>query len=66
MSAVAEGRRRSRRVKWDDVLSNVLLWVILLIFFIPALWIILTSIRIRAEINAYPPVWIPSGFSLHW
>jgi multiple sugar transport system permease protein len=41
----------------------VLLWVILLIFFIPALWIILTSIRIRSEINAFPPVWIPTGFS---
>jgi len=36
----------------------------LLIFFVPALWIILTSIRIRSEITAYPPVWIPSGFSL--
>jgi multiple sugar transport system permease protein len=41
-----------------------LLWVVLFIFFVPALWIILTSIRIRSEINAYPPVWIPSGFSL--
>jgi multiple sugar transport system permease protein len=64
MSAIANARRRSRRVKWNDVISNVLLWVILFIFFIPAFWIILTSIRIRAEINAHPPVWIPTGFSL--
>jgi multiple sugar transport system permease protein len=64
MSAIANARRRSRRVKWNDVISNVLLWVILFIFFIPAFWIILTSIRIRAEINAHPPIWIPTGFSL--
>jgi len=63
MSAVVHGRRRSRRIRRNDVLSNVLLWVILLIFFIPAFWIILTSIRIRSEINAHPPMWIPTGFS---
>jgi len=57
-------KRRFRRDRWKNVLNDVLLWVVLLIFFVPALWIILTSIRIRSEINAYPPVWIPSGFSL--
>jgi multiple sugar transport system permease protein len=64
MSVIANGRKRSRRIKWDDILSDVLLWVILLIFFIPALWIILTSVRIRTEINAHPPIWIPTGFTL--
>jgi multiple sugar transport system permease protein len=34
-----------------------------LIFFIPALWIIQTSIRIRSEIDAHPPVWIPTQLS---
>jgi len=57
-------KRRFRRDRWKNVLNDVLLWAVLFAFFIPALWIILTSIRIRSEINAYPPVWIPSGFSL--
>jgi multiple sugar transport system permease protein len=63
MSARGSGKRRFRRDRWKNTLNDVLLWVILLFFFIPALWIILTSIRLRSEINAYPPVWIPSGFS---
>jgi multiple sugar transport system permease protein len=63
MSSIAQARRRSRRIRRSDVLSSVVLWVCLLIFFVPAFWIILTSIRIRTEINAHPPVWIPTGFS---
>ncbi|RPH57514.1 MAG: carbohydrate ABC transporter permease [Chloroflexi bacterium] len=56
-------KKRFRRNRWKNVLSDVLLWIILLIFFVPALWIILTSMRIRSEINAFPPIWIPTGFS---
>ena len=56
-------KKRFRRNRWKHTFSDVLLWIILLIFFIPALWIILTSIRIRSEINAFPPVWIPTDFS---
>jgi multiple sugar transport system permease protein len=63
MSSIAQARRRSRRIRRSDVLSSVVLWACLLIFFVPAFWIILTSIRIRNEINAHPPVWIPTGFS---
>jgi len=47
-----------------ELLNEVILWIVMMIFFIPALWIILTSVRIRSEILAHPPVWIPSGFSL--
>ncbi len=57
-------RRRFRRDRWKEILNEFLLWAILFIFFVPALWIILTSVRIRNEINAFPPVWIPSGLSL--
>ncbi len=57
-------KRRFRRDRWKNTINDLLLWVVLLFFFIPALWIILTSVRIRNEINAYPPVWIPSGLSL--
>jgi multiple sugar transport system permease protein len=63
MSARHAGKRRFRRDRRKNTLNDILLWVILFIFFIPALWIVLTSIRIRSEVNAYPPVWIPSGFS---
>ncbi|MGD8793862.1 MAG: carbohydrate ABC transporter permease [Anaerolineae bacterium] len=64
MSERSMHKRRFHRDRWKNRLNDVLLWLILFIFFIPALWIILTSIRIRSEINAHPPVWIPSGFSL--
>ena len=56
-------KRRFRRDRWKNILNDILLWIVLFFFFIPALWIILTSIRVRSEINSYPPVWIPSGFS---
>jgi multiple sugar transport system permease protein len=64
MSSRNVGKRRFRRDRWKNRLNDILLWVILFIFFIPALWIILTSVRLRAEVNAHPPVWIPTGFSL--
>jgi len=57
-------KKRLRRDRWKNLGADILLWIIMFIFFVPALWIILTSIRIRSEINAFPPVWIPSGFSL--
>src|SRR4030067_330591 len=56
------GHQKGKRRK--DLLNEVILWLIMLIFFLPALWIILTSVRIRSEILAHPPVWIPSGFTL--
>src|SRR5574342_796929 len=62
-SEISTLKKRFRRNRWKYIFSDVLLWVILLIFFIPALWIILTSMRIRSEINAFPPIWIPTGFS---
>lgn len=58
-----KGPSHRRRVKRGVMLNNIALWVIVLFWFLPALWIILTSIRLRREINAYPPVWIPSAFS---
>ncbi len=64
MKRTSYHKRRFRRDRWKNIANDVLLWVVLFIFFVPALWIVLTSVRIRSEINAYPPVWIPSGFSL--
>ena len=64
MSRSSIYKRRFRRDRWKNTLNDILLWVILFVFFIPALWIILTSIRVRSEINAHPPIWIPTQFSL--
>jgi len=43
---------------------STLLYVVLAIFFIPTLWIVLTSLRPNVEINASPPVWIPHSLTL--
>jgi len=56
--------RRRRPIRWKNVLNDTVLWAILIIFFVPVLWIVLTSVRIRAEVNAHPPVWIPTKLSL--
>lgn len=53
--------RAGRRRTPADFLRDTVLWIIILIFFLPALWIILTSIRPNVEINTRPPVWIPSA-----
>ncbi len=42
-----------------DIFLDILLYFVLLLFFIPVLWIVFTSIRPNVEINARPPVWLP-------
>jgi len=63
MAANTEFATRTRRVRTSDRLRDLLLWLIILIWFLPALWIILTSVRLRNEVDAHPPVWIPSALS---
>lgn len=53
--------KAGRRRNLSDTLRDIALWVVILIFFLPALWIILTSMRPNVEINTRPPVWIPSA-----
>lgn len=60
VSGELRGRRRTRP---GDVIRNSALWLIVFIWFLPALWLILTSVRLRSEVDAYPPVWIPSAFN---
>ena len=50
------GRRRTK----GDLARDFALYFVILVFFLPSLWIILTSVRARVETNAFPPVWIPS------
>ncbi len=52
--------KAGRRRRTADTLRDVALYVIILAFFLPALWIIVTSMRPRVEINTRPPVWVPS------
>lgn len=54
---------RKRYKKSKHTVSNIILIVVLLIFFIPVFWIVLTSIRPNIEINTRPPVWIPHSLS---
>ena len=55
--------KRKRYKKSKHTMSNIALTIVLLFFFIPALWVILTSVRPNVEINARPPVWIPQKIS---
>jgi len=50
-------RKKYRKPKY--LLSNIILILILSIFFIPSVWIVLTSVRPNIEINARPPIWVP-------
>jgi multiple sugar transport system permease protein len=56
--------RSERRYKAGDLARDGLLYLIILIFFLPALWIILTSLRPNVEINSRPPIWLPSQLDL--
>jgi len=52
--------RAGRRRRIGDSLRDVALYIIILFFFLPVIWIITTSIRPRVEINTRPPMWLPS------
>jgi multiple sugar transport system permease protein len=52
--------RAGRRRYWTDTARDILLYLIILGFFLPVVWIVLTSIRPNIEINSRPPVWLPA------
>jgi len=64
MAAFSSERRSRRRTRTSDRLRNALLWAIVIVWFLPALWIILTSVRLRTEIDTHPPIWIPRTLTL--
>jgi multiple sugar transport system permease protein len=53
---------------WQRRLGSLALdlgvWSLILLLALPAVWIILTSIRNPIEVNATPPVWIPRELTL--
>ncbi|MEI6156862.1 MAG: carbohydrate ABC transporter permease [Atribacterota bacterium] len=53
--------RRRKRVRQECY--NVMVYLLVLIFFLPVLWIVMTSLRPEVEVNTRPPVWIPHQIS---
>ena len=64
MMSVTGYAKAGRRQRTGDHVRDAAVYLIVLIFFLPALWIILTSMRQNVEINTRPPVWIPTALTL--
>lgn len=56
--------RKGKLKRTRHVPSKILTGFVLAAFFIPILWLILTSLRPNIEINARPPVWISRNINL--
>ena len=56
--SVGPNRRR------NEIIWNVVAWLVLLGLAMPAFWIIMTAFRPNIEINTFPPVWIPQRLTL--
>lgn len=56
--------RHSSRRRLSSALLDVLVWLILIVMLVPALWLVFTSVRNPVEVNARPPVWIPRELTL--
>lgn len=52
-------RVSARKKHWQQGLYNVIVYLIVLVFFLPVIWIILTSMRPEVEVNARPPIFLP-------
>lgn len=57
-------RVSARRRRFCQELYNLLVYVLVFIFFLPVIWIVMTSIRPEVEINARPPILVPSRVTL--
>lgn len=49
---------------WKDIVLSIMLYIILAVILIPAVWLVFSSFRLTKEINAKPPVWIPSKLTV--
>lgn len=52
------------RRKLEQSLYNVFAIVVLVLFVLPAIWIIFTAFRPGNEVNVSPPIWIPRHLTL--
>ena len=53
----ATGQSASPRRQWKSTVYYTVLWVIVLVYFFPVLWIILSAFKTQTELLATPPVW---------
>lgn len=53
--------RRKKRTK--HLFSKIITFIVLMVFIIPVLWLIWTSMRPNIEINTRPPVWISKNLN---
>lgn len=60
----SEGTRKRPAVRAGQALSVLVLTLLALVAIIPFLWMFSTALKTRADVFAYPPVWIPEV--LHW
>jgi len=56
--------KRHRLARTRHLPSKIITFVVLVLFTIPVLWLILTSMRPNIEINTRPPVWISKNVNL--
>jgi multiple sugar transport system permease protein len=67
MTTIPARSPRTAAYWWRRLSSAALdfvVWAVIIAMGLPALWIVLTSIRNPIEINATPPVWIPRELTL--
>ena len=43
---------------WKSKLYHVVLWIVVLIYFFPVLWIILSAFKTKNDLLATPPKWL--------
>ncbi len=55
---------RPVKTKTKKIAADILLYIIITLFLLPAVWVILTALRPDTEITFSPPIWIPHRLSL--
>lgn len=55
--------RMLSRKKLHQLSDYILVYGSMLLFILPAMWIVLTAIRPEREVNASPPIWIPESIT---
>ncbi|MBA3276703.1 MAG: hypothetical protein H0T72_13005, partial [Chloroflexia bacterium] len=60
-------KHRGRRLtiqRGERIALYVVMGFLSLVFLIPLIWLVTTSVKAQGEVFAYPPVWIPE--SIQW
>jgi multiple sugar transport system permease protein len=54
--------QHKRRIEWTHVAAWIVLLLGSLVMLAPVFWMVSTSLKLKAQIFHYPPVWIPDPF----